>query len=263
MTEDPTKLTKEHPESFYNFKKGIRDLVQEGDTIPYGIDMVNATLVGAKSVSNRKVCVIDSGFDHGHSDLQRKNVAGSTTYEENLPWDEDTNGHGTHVVGTIAALDNGWGVVGVIPNGDLNIHIVRVFGSGSYWVWGSDLATALYECADADADIINLSLGSSSYSAFIANACKDINENRNVLIVASAGNYGYSGYHYPASYDNVMSVAAVDNTTAWASFNNYNDKVDIAAPGVDVYSTLPRPFGSFGYASGTSSMFWYHFWQNI
>lgn len=222
-------------------------------TVPYGIDMVKAPQVNATYVSNRKVCIIDSGYDLGHSDLQTKDVDGLNT-DEDLPWDEDTLGHGTHVAGTIAALgNNNWGVTGVIPNGQLNIYIVRVFGSGNYWAWGSDLATAMYECADAEADIINMSMGGSSYSGFFNEACRDINENMDVLLVASAGNSGYSEYNYPASYDNVMSVAAVDNTTARAYFSNYNDKVDIAAPGVDVMSTVPRPFGSYDIKSGTSS----------
>ena len=215
--------------------------------------MVKASLVNATNVSNRKVCVIDSGYDVGHSDLQTKYVDGSTT-DEDLPWDEDTLGHGTHVVGTIAALgNNNWGVVGVIPNGRLNIHVVRVFGSGSYWAWESDLAAAMYECADANADIINMSLGGSSYSSFFEKTCKDINENRDILLVASAGNSGYSWYNYPASYDNVMSVAALDNNSDRADFSTYNDKVDISAPGEDVLSTVPRPFGSYDYKSGTSS----------
>ncbi len=91
--------------------------------VPYGIDMVQARDVwdadrngvvdtGAPTGSNRKICIIDSGFYTGHEDLQGVNVGG---YNGNLPWNQDGSGHGTHVAGTIAAMNNALGVVGVTP----------------------------------------------------------------------------------------------------------------------------------------------------
>ncbi len=134
----------------------------QSEVIPYGINLVNALQVDPSFVSNRRVCVIDSGFDFGHPDLQTVNVTGSSGTK---PWDEDDNGHGTHVVGTIAALgNNNLGVVGIIPNGMLNIHIVRVFDNVINWIWSSDLTDAMYTCVNAGSNIISMSLGANQPS---------------------------------------------------------------------------------------------------
>lgn len=134
----------------------------QSEIIPYGINLVNALQVDPSFVYNRRVCVIDSGFDLGHPDLQTFNVTGSSGTK---PWDEDDNGHGTHVVGTIAALgNNNMGVVGIIPNGMLNMHIVRVFDNTINWIWSSDLTDAMYTCVNAGSNIISMSLGANQPS---------------------------------------------------------------------------------------------------
>jgi len=104
-------------------------------------------------------------------------------------------------------------------------------------------------CIDAGANVVSMSLGGGGFNQIEADTYKDMLED-NILLVAAAGNDGNSDYSYPASYDSVMSVAAIDSNENHASFSQYNDKVDIAAPGVGVRSTYKN--GSYASLSGTS-----------
>ncbi|MCL5050320.1 MAG: S8 family serine peptidase [Firmicutes bacterium] len=207
---------------------------------PYGIGMVQADQVSAAVASNRTVCVIDSGYDLGHPDLQTNAVTG--VWDSGTGnWYTDENGHGTHVTGTIAALANGLGVVGVVPNGQMNLHIVKVFGANG-WAYSSSLIAAADQCANYGANVINMSLGGSFSSTTERNAFARLN-NDGVLSIAAAGNDGSTRASYPASYDAVVSVAAIDRNKQHASFSQRNSQVEIAAPGVDVMSTVPRGMG--------------------
>ena len=224
-------------------------------TVPYGVDMVQArdvwdvnrdgvVDVGSPTGSNRKICIIDSGFQISHEDLQGINVTG---YKGNLPWNQDGDGHGTHVAGTIAAVNNQRGVVGVTP-GTVNLHIVRVFGDSGSWAYASDLMDAANRCAIAGANIISMSLGTLTYSATMQDAFNRLNS-QGILSIAAAGNDGSTAFSYPASYPSVMSVAAIDSNKVIAYFSQRNSQVDIAAPGVDVISTVDSSYQSY---SGTS-----------
>lgn len=208
---------------------------------PYGIGMVQADQVSAALAGNRKVCVIDSGYDLGHPDLQTSGVDG--VFDSGTGnWFTDENGHGTHVTGTIAALANGLGVVGVVPNGQLNIHVVKVFAE-SGWAYSSNLIAAADQCANYGSNVINMSLGGSFSSTTERNAFQRLNDD-GVLSIAAAGNSGNTQLSYPASYPAVVSVAAVDRDGNHASFSQRNSSVEIAGPGVDVMSTVPRGTGS-------------------
>jgi len=218
----------------------------------WGLTMVQAQDVDASNVSNRKVCVIDTGYDLNHPDLQQTNVNGyNGSFGSNAgPWYEDGNGHGTHVAGTIAALGNGVGVVGVVPTGTMGLHIVRVFGDDGRWAWSSSLVAAVEACAEAGSDVVNMSLGGGGSSIFEAEAYERIYREDDVLLVAAAGNFGNSQYSYPASYTSVMSVGAVDSSKNHVSFSQFNNQVDISAPGKDILSTFPN--NAYAYMSGTS-----------
>ncbi len=226
-----------------------------GQTVPYGVDMVQArdvwdanrdgiVDVGSPTGSNRMICIIDSGFLVSHEDLQGINVSG---YNGNLPWNQDGDGHGTHVAGTIAAVNNHIGVVGVTP-GTVNLYIVRVFGDNGGWAYSSDLIDAANRCKSAGANIISMSLGGSSYSATEEAAFNQLTL-EGILSIAAAGNSGNTAFSYPASYSSVMSVAAIDSNKNVASFSQRNSQVDIAAPGVNVQSTVGSSYASY---SGTS-----------
>lgn len=217
-----------------------------GQSVPYGIKMVQADQMpsGDALVANRKICVIDSGYDLAHPDLNGNNVTGEfDTGTGN--WFTDESNHGTHVTGTIAAINNsGVGVVGVNPNRKIKLFVVKVFDKDGF-AYSSSLSSAANRCAAVGANVISMSLGGASFSAtenqtFAALAKKGI------LSIAAAGNNGANpdlrkatAISYPAGYTSVMSVGALDRNKAWAGFSQYNSKVELSGPGVAVLSTVP------------------------
>lgn len=216
-----------------------------GQVIPYGVDMVQARDVwdadrngtvdnGASTGANRKICIIDSGFYTSQEDLQGVNVTG---YNGNLAWDQDGDGHGTHVAGTIVAMNNALGVVGVTP-GTVNIYVVRVFGDSGAWAYSSTLIDAANRCNTAGANIISMSLGGPTSNNTEKNGFASL-YSQGVLSIAAAGNDGNNRHSYPASYDSVVSVAAIDSNKVVADFSQFTTQVELAAPGVGVLSTVP------------------------
>ncbi|GAB3725901.1 hypothetical protein GCM10028862_00550 [Luteimonas pelagia] len=204
---------------------------------PYGIGMVQAPEVWAAGTDGDgiTVCVIDSGIHAAHEDFQGVNLIGG--YPSG--WNNDSCGHGSHVAGTIAAKDNASGVVGV-NTGNLSLYIVKVFdGASCGWSYSSDLVDAANRCANAGAKVINMSLGGSFSSSTEATAFQNL-YNQGVLSIAAAGNDGNTRHSYPASYDSVVSVAAVDSTKTVADFSQQTNQVELAAPGVGVLSTVPQ-----------------------
>lgn len=220
---------------------------------PYGIIKTQAILVPDDHIANRKVCMIDSGYDINHPDLPSQAtgavITGTGYGGANGEWDIDTNGHGTHVAGTIVALDNEEGVVGVVRNGKMPMHIVRIFDSTG-WAWKSTLVKAVEICVEEGANVVNMSLGGTSSSKFEADAFKRIYEQDNVLLIAAAGNSGNSAKSYPASYESVMSVGSVDGDDEKSSFSQFNNEVDIVAYGNGIKSTIPD--GQYASFKGTS-----------
>ena len=222
------------------------------ESTPFGIGMVQADIVSDQFISNRKVCIVDTGYDLGHEDLIDAGVTGDDGYGSNDTgnWYNDGHGHGTHVAGTISAIGgNNTGVVGVTGSGQLQLHIVKVFNDSGSWAYGSDLVAAVDQCVTAGANVISMSLGGSGSSSAEQNAFDQALAN-GVLSIAAAGNDGNSSMSYPASYNSVMSVAAVDSSKNVASFSQFNSQVEIAAPGVGVNSTLPN--NTYDAWSGTS-----------
>ena len=118
-----------------------------GEIVPPGLNAINAFDVPVTYANDIKICIVDSGYDVNHIDLpsadKGNNVTGSTGKPES-PWDQDGNGHGTHVAGTIAAIGgNDEGVVGIVRSGDANLHIVRVYGDDLMWAWKSNVINAV------------------------------------------------------------------------------------------------------------------------
>ena len=212
-----------------------------GQQVPYGIKQVQADLLSDANTANRKVCIIDSGYDKSHEDLSANSVTGE--YDAGTGWwYTDENHHGTHVAGTIAAINNsGVGVVGVNSNKLLKLHIVKVFGKDG-WAYSSSLASAANKCGAAGANVISMSLGGGRSSKTEQKAFDTLYAN-GVLNVAAAGNDGNRVVSYPAGYSSVVMVGAVDENKAWATFSQYNSKVELAGPGVSVLSTVPTGGG--------------------
>ncbi|MFY8274652.1 S8 family serine peptidase [Pseudoalteromonas sp. SSDWG2] len=214
-----------------------REMMSQGPTqiIPYGLRLVQADQVNY--YGGQKVCVIDSGYALTHPDLPNNTVTGAEDGGAGV-WYEDPFGHGTHVAGTIAAVNNDIGTVGLISDKSLDMHIVRVFAGNGRWAYSSDLAHAIDECQQAGANIVSMSLGGPFSSPLeeraLARSARD-----NILMIAAAGNSGQAQHSYPASYDSVMSVAAVDSVKKRANFSQRTSQVEISAPGVQVLSTTP------------------------
>lgn len=219
------------------------DAAHSGQLIPYGIPMVQADQLPAppQGAAGRKVCIIDSGIDAQHEDLAGNTMAGQNDSGTGR-WDTDENHHGTHVAGTIAALSNNKGVLGVSSEGKLPLHIVKVFGADG-WAYSSTLAAAANQCGANGASVISMSLGGARSSRTEDAAFAKLAQ-QGVLSIAAAGNDGNRTQSYPAGYASVMSVAALDVNKAWATFSQYNKKVEIAAPGVGVLSTVPMGSGA-------------------
>jgi hypothetical protein len=221
------------------------------------------------------VAVLDSGVDVDHPDLADAiyrdksgriigaNFVGSRA---RMPHDRefsDLNGHGTHVAGLIAATaNNGQGIVGVASCANVKIMPVRVLnglGIGT----GIEIDRGVKWAADHGADIINLSLGynsiiNSETFSFRSSLYSTLSA-QDVVVFAASGNDGltngqtvfgdYKRYSFPASFDDVIAVAATDDFGSVTSFSNVGDRVDVAAPGYRVLSTIP---GSYRRLSGTS-----------
>jgi subtilisin family serine protease len=223
-------------------------------SVPYGIDLVQARDVwdgnrdgaidaGAPTGDGIMVCVIDSGVHATHEDFAGVNIVGGFPDGK---WNYDNCGHGTHVAGTIVAANNDLGVVGVSP-GKVSMFFVKVFGDENegkcVWTFSSQLIDAANRCADAGARVVNMSLGGGGPTRSEQKTFQNLSK-RGVLSIAAAGNGGSAGsatdaYSYPASYPDVVSVAAIDNNSTLAGFSQKNDAVDLAAPGVAVLSTYP------------------------
>jgi thermitase len=191
------------------------------------------------------IAILDTGVDLDHPDLANKII--SNINFSSSPTVDDVHGHGTHVAGIAAAVtNNGIGVAGLgYSAAIMNVKVMGDSGTGTY----SAIASGIIWAADNGADVINLSLGGSSASSILEDAV-NYAWSKGVVVVAAAGNNGGTTLLYPAGYTNCMAVAATDAIDGKASWSNYGDWVDVAAPGVCIYSTLKD--NSYGYKSGTS-----------
>jgi subtilisin len=216
--------------------------------------------------------VIDTGIDWQHPDL---NVVGGINCASGNPFrascsgnGDDDHYHGTHVAGTIGAIDNGIGVVGVAPGARLwAVKVLNSQGSGytSWIIAGIDWVAA----RASTIEVANMSLGGSGYSQAEYDAIQGA-VNKGVAFAVAAGNSDADARNYsPAAFDNVLTVSALadfdglpgglgsptcrtDQDDTLADFSNWGPAVDIAAPGVCILSTYPLERGEYATISGTS-----------
>ena len=223
--------------------KGVK--LQPSQTLTWNIDQVDAEISWTISTGDPvKVGVIDTGIDLKHPDLQA-NIKGGYNAINPLKSPNDDNGHGTHVAGIIAALNNSIGVVGVGPNIDLYaIKVLNANGSG----YLSDVIEGLDWAITNKMQVVNMSLGTSQDVQSFHDAIVRT-YNAGITIVAAAGNSGGS-VSYPAAYPEVIAVSATDQNNQIASFSSRGPEVDLAAPGVSIYSTYKGQ--SYATLSGTS-----------
>ena len=217
--------------------------------LPWGVDRIDADVVHPYNQGNGvDVAIIDTGIDLDHEDL---NVAGDVTFVSRTVSGDDDNGHGTHCAGTVAALNNDIGVIGVAPQ--VELYAVKVLDrSGRGWL--SDVIKGIEWAVEHNIDVINMSLGSSRHSYSLEQACKKAYE-AGVLLVAATGNSGQrwstsDSVIYPAKYESVIAVGATDTSDRRASWSSTGPAVELAAPGVNIYSTYYN--NSYTRMSGTS-----------
>lgn len=228
------------------------------NNLQWGLFKIQAAATGvsawnlSKGADTVKVAVIDTGIDFDHEDLLGKVVANRNCTDSYTS--DDLYGHGTHVAGIIAAIPNNRiGIAGLGYNVSLiNAKALGDAGSG-YYSW---IADCIVWAADNGAKVINMSLGGGNSSKALDDALQYAYK-KGSLLVAAAGNSGSSSPSYPAYNKNVISVAAIDKDDHKPNWSNWGSWVDVAAPGVTIYSTLPNHPNAFkqlnyGYLSGTS-----------
>src|SRR5688572_3321860 len=190
---------------------------------------------------------IQSSRSCGSGDWRRELRSQCKRCSYPLKYDDD-HGHGTHVSGTVAALDNGIGVVGVAPGAKLlTMKVLDRGGSGST----SRIAEGIRSCMANGADIISMSVSvySETSSEIMHSAIQDAAA-MGIVSVAAAGNLSSYIISFPARYAEVIAVSAIDSSSNFAGFSNYGAEIDYTAPGVNVYSTTKG--GKYGYMEGTS-----------
>ncbi|HLD00409.1 MAG TPA: S8 family peptidase [Candidatus Nanoarchaeia archaeon] len=222
---------------------------QPVQTLPWGVDRIDADLV-VNTGNGVTVCVVDTGVDKDHPDLQANILGGQNFVAKGAvvdptKWDDD-NGHGTHVAGTIAAADNSIGVVGVASQASLlAAKVLNRQGSG----YLSDVIAGIEYCVQNGAKVISMSLGTNSDVQAMHDAV-DAADAAGVLLVAAAGNDYGGPVSYPAAYASVVAVSATDSSDNLASFSSVGPEVELAAPGVNILSTWKD--GGYATISGTS-----------
>lgn len=197
-----------------------------------------------------KIGIIDTGVHSTHEDL-RENVTQNLTMvpEGGAATTTDPDGHGTHVAGIAAAVgNNGKGGAGIAP--DAQIYAYSVMDSDGHML-DEYILRAINRAVDDGVEVINMSLGSGYYNGNEESVIEKAYQN-GVAIFAAAGNEATNGYEFPASYDNVCSIAAIMQDGSKAGFTNYGDKIDLAFPGVEIYSTINDSNQAYDFLQGTS-----------
>ncbi|MEP4146078.1 MAG: S8 family serine peptidase [Halioglobus sp.] len=260
-------------EDFRRYPMGFVDVGGNPATsqvTPYAVIQSQADKLSPADLGTQKVCVIDSGIagEQGETGGRNEDFVWNLITGDNDPgtgdWYSDGGPHGTHVAGTIAAADNGMGVVGMAPG--VPLHIIKVFNAAG-WGYSSDLAYAAQKCTAAGANIISMSLGGGGSNNAERNAFDNFAADGG-LVLAAAGNDGNSVVSYPAGYESVMMVGANDADNNIASFSQYPTCtqttgrgrkrtevvkegicVEVSAGGVNTLSTYPAGGASIALAS--------------
>ncbi|AZV45297.1 hypothetical protein BAOM_4719 [Peribacillus asahii] len=190
-----------------------------------------------------KVAVIDAGVQTSHPDLKAHIIApyNALTGGKSIP----ASAHGTHVAGIIAASMNKTGITGIAPK--VKIIPINVFEGEEADIY--TVVDGIDYAVQAGADIINLSLTTEDYTDVLDYAVQEAYK-KGVIVVAAAGNDNTSRLQYPASHKHVIAVSATTQKDTRAAFSNFGSYIDLAAPGVDIYSTVPK--GRYAKDSGTS-----------
>ncbi|MBI5208807.1 MAG: S8 family peptidase [Elusimicrobia bacterium] len=218
-----------------------------GQEKPWGIGRVNAPAAWAVTKGKGvKVGVVDTGIDVDHADLKANIAGGWNAIDKEHPDNfKDDNGHGTHVAGTIAAVDDEAGVVGVAPQASLyGVKVLDKDGGGTF----SDVIAGMEWTVANKMQVVNMSLGAARGNDSLKAAVEAMAK-AGVILVAAAGNSG-GAVGFPAAYPGAIAIAAMDSKDKVASFSSRGLQVAFIAPGVAVRSTYMG--GGYSSLSGTS-----------
>ncbi|MFH1618891.1 MAG: S8 family peptidase [bacterium] len=213
--------------------------------IPWGVARVNAAAAWEKNQGEGvKVGVVDTGIDLTHPELAASIIGGYNSVNPSMqPMDD--HGHGTHVSGTIAAIRDGKGVVGVAPMASLYaVKVLDAQGSGTY----SGVIAGIEWCVNNKVDVINMSLGGSQGSPAMAKVMKAAYD-AGITIVCAAGNSS-GAVSYPAAYPEAIAVSASDSNDNITYFSCFGPQIAVIAPGLNIPSTWKG--GGYKTISGTS-----------
>lgn len=228
------------------------DVLEVQDTSPkqvidWGVSLVQAPQMWSVTKGEGiKIAVLDTGIDFNHPDLAPNYKKGMNFTTSNVTDVMDRQGHGTHCAGIIAGCDNSIGIVGVAPRAELYVgKVLGDDGSGSI----DSIVRGIDWAISEQVDVISMSLGCSvDPGPALHDAIKRARE-AGIVIVAATGNEN-THVGWPAAYEEVIAVGAVDQTLGRAGFSNFGNETDIAAPGVDIFSTYP--VSRYAKLSGTS-----------
>jgi serine protease len=218
----------------------------------YAPQQVNAPTAWEKTLGSSDVTigVVDTGAQFDHPDLASRYASepGRDVVDDDAnPYPSGGTRHGTHVSGCASAeTGNETGIAGVSDSTLVNARVLGPNGSGSL----SDIADGIQWAVDAGVDIINMSLGGPWPSKTLKRAVEYAYDEHDVLVICAAGNASKANVGYPAGFEECVSVAALTPDEELADFSNYGDDIDVAAPGVNVQSTVPTD--EYAALSGTS-----------
>lgn len=220
-------------------------------SIPWGVARVN----GGNTYNGDNVAwIVDTGIDTDHPDLNVDvNRSRSFVITEPIPTVEDLNGHGTHVAGTVAAINDNIGVVGVAAGATvISCRVLDRSGTGSF-SWTVAALDYIAEAGTAG-DVVNMSLGPSSpYIDPAVDAAVEVVADLGINISIAAGNESDDCSLYSPAHNNganIYTISACDINDNWAYFSNYGTPVDYCEPGYSIYSTYLN--GGYATSSGTS-----------
>lgn len=223
-----------------------QDIRPSSQNIPWGIHSTGAYLVSSQEPSGEavKVAVFDTGIS-SHEDLS---VTGAVYFDTTTESYGDNNGHGTHVAGIIAAINNEIGVMGMSDH--IELYSVKVLNSNGTG-YTSSVIEGIEWAIENNIQIINMSFASAEYSESLHEMIQLARDN-GILIVASAGNGGpgEDTIQYPAKYPEVIAVGSINKDFKRSDFSSIGPELDLVAPGSNILSTMSN--GGYGTFSGTS-----------
>ncbi|WP_051302555.1 S8 family peptidase [Salibacterium aidingense] len=216
----------------------------------WGLEHVQAPDAWEENVTGEgvEVAVVDTGISTSHPSLDVEDGYSAVSYTDSY---DDDNGHGSHTAGIIGASQPRAGLMGVAPDADLiAVKVLDESGNGSL----SQVLTGMEWAIEEDVDIINMSFGTLTDSSSMKSMLQEAYED-GIIVAAASGNRGEGEddtdrVEYPARYDSVVAVAAVDDNNERAYFSASGEAVELSAPGVDIVSTYEG--SSYGPLSGTS-----------